>query len=180
MLLEMATGNLLFRITIEGKNDELENLAILLNEIADKMQQVSSTSGYMNTYYSYFNNASQAQVDEILALNLYQYILNHLEEPLPTTRELSKMFNTNEFKLKDTFRHFFKTSIYQFYNDERLKRAYLLIEQTAVPLKEVALISGFNDYINFYKAFKKKFSLTPSEVTRQTMDGLENGDRTAE
>jgi AraC-like DNA-binding protein len=108
--------------------------------------------------------------DAAIIQNVYEYILNHLEEPLPTVKELSKMFGTNEFKLKDSFRHFFNTSIYQFYNDERLKRAHLLIQQTDLPIKAIALISGFNDYTNFYKAFKKRFGYTPSTLLRGSGD----------
>ena len=78
------------------------------------------------------------------------------------------MFGTNEFTLKDSFRKVLKTSIYQFYNDERLKKAHLLILQTAIPLKEIALISGFYNYTNFYKAFKKRFNYPPSELKRNT------------
>jgi AraC-like DNA-binding protein len=109
----------------------------------------------------------QHLLDLTLIQNVQDYILNHIEDPLPSTKELSKIFNVNEFKLKDSFRHLFNTSIYQFYTDERLKRAQLLILQTKIPLKEIAFISGYNDYTNFYKAFKKRFSYSPSELKRK-------------
>lgn len=98
---------------------------------------------------------------------LYDYILAHLEEPLPTLQELSRIFGTNEVKLKEGFRHFFKTSIYQFYNDERLKRAKLLIEQTALSLKDIAYSCGFGGYPNFSKAFSKKFGVAPGSLRRK-------------
>ena len=103
--------------------------------------------------------------------NVYEYILNNLEEPLPSTKELSRLFGINEFNLKEGFRYFFNTSIYHFYTEERLKKAYLLIQQTTIPLKEIAFTSGFNDYTNFYKAFKKRFMYAPSDVNRHnTLD----------
>lgn len=103
--------------------------------------------------------------------NVYEHILKNLEEPLPTTKELSKMFGINEFNLKEGFRYFFNTSIYHFYTEERLKKAHLLIQQTTIPLKEIAFSSGFNDYTNFYKAFKKRFRYAPSDVNRNnTLD----------
>ena len=98
--------------------------------------------------------------------------MNHLEEPLPTIKELSQMFGTNDFKLKDGFRHFFNTSIYKFYTQERLKKACLLIQQTNIPLKEIAFMSGFNDYTNFSKAFKKQYHYPPSDLKRED-DGKE-------
>jgi AraC-like DNA-binding protein len=111
-------------------------------------------------------NRDAKQSDAIVIQNVYEYILNHLEEPLPTLKELSVLFKTNEFKLKDGFRHFFKTSIYSFYNEERLKRAHLMIQQTKIPLKEIAFMNGFNTYLNFYKAFKKRYKYPPSEIQR--------------
>ena len=111
-------------------------------------------------------NRDAKHSDAIVIQNVYDYILNHLEEPLPTLKELSVIFKTNEFKLKDGFRHFFKTSIYNFYNEERLKRAHLMIKQTKIPLKEIAFMSGFNTYVSFYKAFKKRFNYSPSKVQK--------------
>ncbi|WP_281335961.1 helix-turn-helix domain-containing protein [Flavobacterium eburneipallidum] len=104
--------------------------------------------------------------DAFLIQKLYDYILAHLEDPLPSLKILARKFGTNEHKLKDGFRHFFKTSIYQFYNDERLKRAYFMIEHTAIPLKNISVMNGFNNYPNFSKSFKKRFGFSPYEVKR--------------
>lgn len=104
--------------------------------------------------------------DAQLIQRLYDFILANLEAPLPTVKELSALLGTNEHKLKYGFRHFFKTSIYQFYNDERLKRAHLLIEQTDLPLKSIAYMCGFNIYSNFSKAFKKRFGYAPNTLHR--------------
>ncbi|MCG2611833.1 AraC family transcriptional regulator [Flavobacterium sp. SM15] len=102
-----------------------------------------------------------------LMQQVYDYILAHLEAPLPTLKELSRMFGTNEYKLKEGFRHFFNTSIYQFYNDERLKRCYLLIRETTIPLKQIAYMYGFNSYPSFSKAFKKQYGVAPSSCNRK-------------
>lgn len=99
--------------------------------------------------------------DALLIQQLYDFIMAHLEEPLPSVQELSRQFGTNEFKLKAGFRHFFKTSIYQFYNEERLKRAYFMIEHTTIPLKNISKMNGFTNYPNFSKSFKKRFGFSP-------------------
>lgn len=106
------------------------------------------------------------KTDALLIQKLYDYILAHLEEPLPSLKVLSGEFGSNEHKLKDGFRHFFKTSIYQFYNDERLKRAYFMIEHTTIPLKNISVMNGFNNYPNFSKSFKKRFGFSPYELNR--------------
>jgi AraC-like DNA-binding protein len=110
--------------------------------------------------------------DALLIQKVYDYILAHLDEPLPSLKELSRHFGTNEYKLKDGFRHFFKTSIYKFYTSERLKRAHLMIQQTTLPLKNISVLNGFTDYPNFSKSFKKQFGISPNEVGRNTMSGI--------
>jgi AraC-like DNA-binding protein len=105
--------------------------------------------------------------DAKLIQSVYDYIMANLDTPLPTIEKLSRHFGTNEFRLKDGFKHFFSTSIYQFYNEQRLKRAHLLIEQTQLQLKEIAFLSGFEDYPNFSKSFRKRFGYPPSSIVRK-------------
>jgi AraC-like DNA-binding protein len=133
---------------------------IIVNSITTILQELLSDAKYV------IKTTTEKHSEAILMQNLYDYILNHLEQPLPTLKALSVLFDTNEYKLKLGFREFFKTSIYNFYQEERLKRAHLMILQTKISLKEIALMNGFNTYLNFYKAFKKRFNYAPSEVDR--------------
>lgn len=104
--------------------------------------------------------------DALLIQKLYDYILAHLDDPLPSLKDLSRVFGTNEHKLKDGFRFYFNNSIYQFYNEARLKRARYMITHTALPLKRICVMNGFNNYPNFSKSFKKHFGHSPNEVVR--------------
>lgn len=137
---------------------------IIVNSITTILQELLSDPRYV------IKINPERQSETVVMQNLYDYILNHLEEPLPTLKELAVLFDCNEYKLKLGFREFFKTSIYNFYHEERLKRAHLMIQQTKIPLKEIAIMNGFNTYLNFYKAFKKRFKYTPSEVDRGPVD----------
>lgn len=176
MLFELATGNLTFRIQSGGCDQQLEEIVEMLNEVAAKMQTLIAQTEQKEPNYQAPNSTTSTQSDAILLQSVYEYILEHLDEPLPTTKELSKMFGTNEFKLKDSFRHFFKTSIYKLYTEERLKKAHQLIQNTNIPLKEIAFTSGFNDYITFYKAFKKRFHYSPSEMKGENVEDITTND----
>lgn len=99
--------------------------------------------------------------------NVYDYILDHLDTPLPSMHELSRIFGTNEHKLKLRFKLLFKTSIYQFYTSERLKKARFLIQQTTISFKTISLMSGFSDYPNFSRKFKTEFGYRPMDVKRR-------------
>jgi AraC-like DNA-binding protein len=102
---------------------------------------------------------------------VYDYILANIDSTIPTLKELSRIFGTNEYKLKNGFKHVFKTTIQQFYNNERLKRAQLLIQHTKIPLKTIAIMTGFSTYPNFSRAFKIKFGYSPTDLKRQSPVG---------
>lgn len=104
--------------------------------------------------------------DTILFNKIYNFITNNAEDQLPSTKEIAKQFGVNESKLKQGFKAHFNTSIYQCYNDIRLKKAFDLIQNTTLQIKEIAYSCGFNDYVTFSKAFKKKFGFAPANLKR--------------
>jgi hypothetical protein len=53
MLFEMAAGNLTFRLQRDAENNYLDELAVLLNTTAEKMELLVSDLGYINTHYTY-------------------------------------------------------------------------------------------------------------------------------
>ena len=172
---EIVTNNI-FHITLQlhllDKNNQIYPSYFTISSLLNSNKIVISgitTNIEDYTNYNIANNnlASSKKIDSnTIVQNVYNYIMNHLEEPLPSVNELAKMFGTNDFRLKAEFRKHFNISIYKCYTNERLKRATYLIKRTNIPLKEMAFISGFNDYNNFSKAFKKKYNYVPSELQR--------------
>lgn len=104
--------------------------------------------------------------DAAMAQQIYDYILKNLDEPSPTAQQFAILFDTTDYHIKESFRYFFNTSIYRFYIDERIKKSHIIIQKTNIPLKEIAYMSGFNDYATFSKAFKKKFGYSPRDLIR--------------
>ncbi|MNK22311.1 Regulatory protein PchR [compost metagenome] len=102
-----------------------------------------------------------------LMQKVYDFVLTHQEGPFPKIRTLARMFSTNEFKLKSGFKHHFRTSIYQLYNEQRLKKSFLLIRYSKKALKDIAYTVGFTTYSNFARAFKIKFGCGPGEIPRR-------------
>lgn len=102
--------------------------------------------------------------------DVYQYILENLEEPLLSLKELAHSFGTNEFKLKQGFKQLYHTSVFRFQTEERLKRAHLLIRNSEMSLKTIAHIVGFKSYPHFSKIFKKRYGYNPSELLKESRD----------
>lgn len=131
------------------------------------VSSISTTLEEMRDINDRLSGPKIRKQNEVTAVkSLHDYILSHLDEPLPTLHTLSRMFAVEEHILKNGFKAFFKTSVYNFYQEERLKRANLMIQQTSVSLKEIAYLNGFKGYLNFYKAFKKRFGYKPSDISR--------------
>lgn len=99
--------------------------------------------------------------DVKLQQQLHDLILQHLDRPLPSIPQLAKQLGTNTFTLKDGFKHYFSMGIYQFYNQERLAKAKLMLLETELPLPNIAEACGFSSASTFSKAFKKKYGRAP-------------------
>lgn len=98
---------------------------------------------------------------------VYDYILNNLEKPLPSLRELAHQHGTNEFKLKIGFRQLYKTSVFRFQKEQRLKRAHSFILNSELSLNRISDICGFKSFPHFSKVFKQKYGYNPSDLKKQ-------------
>ena len=157
-------------IFITGDNHLMQSFCTVSRLLYSDEIIVSSVSTILEDMRDINDRRSGSKIrklNEVTAVqNLHDYILSHLDEPLPTLHSLAQMFAVEEHILKNGFRTFLKTSVYNFYQEERLKRAHLMIRQTSVSLKEIAYLNGFKVYLNFYKAFKKRFGYNPSDISR--------------
>lgn len=104
--------------------------------------------------------------DVLLAQELRDYILKHLESPLPSLQKLARQFNTNEFRLKRVFTQFYNTSIFRFYTDERLKKSSFLLQTSRLSIQKIASLCGFKNVSHFATAFKKHYTVSPSDYRK--------------
>ena len=166
------TSDLIFKTT----DNLLHPMFCCMSKLADGKIILTSISTELDDYINQIHTlqkkyaiGSRPTENEIMQ-ELHQYILENLDKPLPTLKQLAKLYKINEFDLKNGFRSCFNTSIHRFYNDQRLKRAHLMIVNTQVHLKSVAAANGFTNYTSFYKAFKQNFGYAPSMLERKNND----------
>lgn len=141
--------------------------SILISSVTTVIDETLLAKALVSVEDTNLLSGFSSYADVHLIPHVYDYILKHLDSPLPSLKELSQIFGTNDNKLKQGLKLLFKTSIYQFYTDERLKRVHLLIQQTTIPLKRIATIMGFNTYPNFSRTFKKHFDYAPNTIERR-------------
>lgn len=82
---------------------------------------------------------------------------------------LSKLLNTDRYSLSQVINQEFHKNFYEFVNDYRISECMSQIENsTEQPdsISDLVYESGFNNKVSFYKAFKKKNGVTPSQYIK--------------
>ncbi|PJJ74986.1 AraC-like DNA-binding protein [Thermoflavifilum aggregans] len=92
-------------------------------------------------------------------------MLQHLDEPI-TIRELSRKVAINECYLKKGFKEIFGTTIYDYFQRERMEKARQLLYEQGLSVSEVAARMGYSCISHFSTAFKKYTGLKPCELIR--------------
>lgn len=96
-------------------------------------------------------------------------LLQHLHHPSPPTlQQLAKFAGTNEKKLEDIFRHRQGITVYDFFQNARMKIIYRKLTETDIPLQDVAEEFGYTDYSSFSYAVKRRFSAGPRELRKKS------------
>jgi AraC-like DNA-binding protein len=81
--------------------------------------------------------------------------------------DLAEMLNVNRHHASQIINESFKMSFFEFVNNYRVEEAErLIINNENLKLTDIAYQAGFNNRITFYKAFKAKNGVAPSEYKR--------------
>lgn len=95
-----------------------------------------------------------------------QHIMDNLDMPLPSIKELAHFCNTNEYKFKKGFKELFGMTAFQFQKHERLRKAHILIEHSNKTILAIAKTVGFKKGNHFAREFKKRYGYSPSVLRR--------------
>ena len=92
-----------------------------------------------------------------------EVLLQHISEPL-TIKALSRKVAINECYLKKGFKEMFGTTIFDFYQSQRMEHAKYLLYDKGLTVTEVALLLGYSSISHFSTAFKKHTGIKPCEL----------------
>lgn len=92
-----------------------------------------------------------------------EVLLEHIGEPI-TIKELSRKVAMNECYLKKGFKELFGTTIFDFYQGQRMEHARYLLYEKGLSVTEVSLMLGYSSISHFSTAFKKHTGLKPCEL----------------
>ncbi len=94
-----------------------------------------------------------------------ELLLQHIGEPI-TIKDLSRKVAINECYLKKGFREMYGTTIFEFYQNQRMAHARYLLYEKGVSVTEVSQMLGYSSISHFSTAFKKQTGLKPCELLK--------------
>lgn len=130
-------------------------------------------------YEEYGRRAVQEQIDQAveiygkkrtgkeLARDVIRYISDNLGDTELTVNELGKRFFVHPVYLNRIFKKEKMMPVSQYILSERMKMAAELLKSETLSASAVAERVGYQQYTNFYNAFKKYYGETPSKYTRK-------------
>jgi AraC-like DNA-binding protein len=92
-------------------------------------------------------------------------MLEHLETP-PVIKELAACANMSQSKLKRLFKQIFGNSIFNYYQEFRMKEAARLLKEEKLSVSDVGYQLGFTNLSHFAKVFKEHAGMRPKQYSR--------------
>ena len=89
-----------------------------------------------------------------------EILLQHISEPL-TIKELSRKAAINECYLKKGFKEMYGTTIFDFFQSQRMEHAKYLLYEKGLTVTDVSALLGYSSISHFSTAFKKHTGLKP-------------------
>jgi AraC-like DNA-binding protein len=92
-----------------------------------------------------------------------EILIQQIGEPI-TIKALSRKVAMNECYLKKGFKEMFGTTIFEFYQSQRMEHAKYLLYEKGLTVTEVSVLLGYSSISHFSTAFKKHTGLKPCEL----------------
>jgi len=104
--------------------------------------------------------------DEMRLYNAKKILLSDIQNP-PTIEELVKLSGLNKRKLTKGFNVLFGNTVFKILTEQRMKIAYLHVQQNEMRIHEIAFEAGYENVSKFIAVFKKEFGMTPGEMRKK-------------
>ena len=116
---------------------------------------------FLSTDLSAINPQSNWTFEELMLRTVENYIHEYYQSA--TLRELAKMMNQTESGLSRQIKAVFGVTFKELLQAKRFERAILLLEETNMPVSDIALAVGYENSSYFYRKFRENFNMSPKE-----------------
>jgi len=113
---------------------------------------------------SHISSGSQRQTEAVFQAKniILEDITKHY-----SIKELAAKVSLSEVNLKAGFKQVFGTGLFEYLIQARMEKAYHLVTQTDIPIKNIAKETGFHYVANFITAFGKRYGKPPTDFRKK-------------
>lgn len=148
----------------DAKNDYyVYSFEQLVSEYGDFVQMLSTLKQLLNDTQDFMSFQS---VNNTAFLKIMKYINNHFNEDI-SLAETASVLHMNPNYMSQMFKKESGITFTHYITDLRISEAKKQLTTTDLPISDISVNVGFNDYFYFLKTFKKVTGKTPSQF-RQT------------
>lgn len=142
-------------------SESLENIFINAQTQMLLLYSMECLAGDSENSFSCKFLANEADREKISLAR--EILLQHIGEPL-TIKELSRKAAINECYLKKGFKEMYGTTIFDFFQSQRMEHAKYLLYEKGLTVTDVSALLGYSSISHFSTAFKKHTGLKPCEL----------------
>lgn len=142
-------------------SDSLENIFINAQTQMLLLYSIDCMGGESENDFSCKFLENEADREKISLAR--EVLLQHIGEPL-TIKELSRKAAINECYLKKGFKEMYGTTIFDFFQSQRMEHAKYLLYEKGLTVTEVSASLGYSSISHFSTAFKKHTGIKPCEL----------------
>ncbi|MEO7293588.1 MAG: helix-turn-helix transcriptional regulator [Ginsengibacter sp.] len=102
--------------------------------------------------------------DDVVKLKKVEAILHSPGKFPPNIEALAKKMQMTKLKLSHAFKQVYGTSVYNYYQNQRMQKAYELLSTGNFSVKVVSEKLGYTNLSNFVLAFTKQFNTSPKSL----------------
>lgn len=113
-----------------------------------------------------YAHSNPAPTSKKISERIVQYMGEHFDKV--TLKDLAKHFYYHPNYISNLLTRELGKSFSQILLEQRMERAVTLLKGTTLPIEEIALMVGYSNSSNFYKAFKEFYKMSP----RKYMDSI--------
>ena len=146
---------------------KLQKIIKKINDLSKSNEDLTKFSLFISMLEIFANNVSQDNIEEVIPAILKE-ILDDLNDNFTTINSLdyfTKKYNISSSTLNRLFKDHLSTSPKLFLETKRLAYSRTLLRK-GESVMDACMKSGFPDYSNYIRLFKKRFNVTPNQYKK--------------
>jgi YesN/AraC family two-component response regulator len=151
------------------KSLQLEAFDYLLKPVTKSAYETLFSRLYIKLADKYKEEAVDKYVLNEKFNTILTYINHHLHDKYSLTM-ISEQFDISSNTLCSYFNRYLKTTFVNYLIKTRMEYAAKLLLQTNKPVKEIAVLCGYDDYFYFCRLFQRYYHSAPTSMRKSAVD----------